>query len=84
MDLKTLHHELRTPLTGILGLAELMKQEALSSEQRSDVEAIYACGERLLKFCEVLLSKIQQETEISETQNLKYRNANRFFCLAPK
>lgn len=81
MDLKTLHHELRTPLTGILGLAELLKQEPLSSEQLSDIQAISACGERLLQFCEVLFSKVHQDTGLNfKEDKLMHKDTRRFFA----
>jgi signal transduction histidine kinase len=56
-------HELRTPLNSILGFAQLILAGASDSEEevRSNVEAIYESGERLLKLInEVLdLAKIE-------------------------
>lgn len=41
-------HELRTPLNGILGFAELIRNEARDDETRDYAETIYQCGQHLL------------------------------------
>ena len=41
-------HEIRTPLHGVMGLAELLKKEALSAEQADYVEMIHSSTENLL------------------------------------
>lgn len=55
MSLRDLSHELRTPLTGILGNAELLKTENLSSWQESCVLEILRAGDALLKLADILL-----------------------------
>lgn len=42
-------HEIRTPLTGILGLADLLGETALSAEQKAYVAALGASGTTLLR-----------------------------------
>ena len=41
-------HEIRTPLNGILGLAQLLEREALSSDQMEMVQRMRQAGESLL------------------------------------
>lgn len=48
INLNELSHELRTPLTGILGLAEELKREPLTSKQQEYIEDIRLAGVRLL------------------------------------
>ena len=45
--LATISHEIRTPIHGILGLAELLRQDALSCDARRYVEAIARSGQML-------------------------------------
>lgn len=54
-------HEVRTPLNGILGMAQIMKQDALEPEQQERVDIILDSGETLLSVLnDVLdLSKIE-------------------------
>ncbi len=60
--LANMSHELRTPLNGILGYAQILKQNKnLTSQQNSGVQIIHQCGEHLLTLInDVLdLSKIE-------------------------
>jgi signal transduction histidine kinase/CheY-like chemotaxis protein/HPt (histidine-containing phosphotransfer) domain-containing protein len=59
--LANMSHEIRTPLNGILGMAELLRTTALSSEQRDYVELVRQSAEALLRLLnDVLdLSKIE-------------------------
>jgi len=59
--LATMSHEIRTPLNGVLGMADAMSRDRLSSAQRQRLETIRQSGEALLAILnDVLdLSKIE-------------------------
>ena len=48
-------HEIRTPMNGVLGMAQLMKDTPLSSEQGEYVEAISTSADNLLKIINNIL-----------------------------
>ena len=54
-------HEIRTPLNGILGMADLLRDTALSAEQTAYLRAMQTSGETLLALIEEILdfSKIE-------------------------
>ncbi|WP_257839024.1 PAS domain S-box protein [Phenylobacterium sp. J426] len=69
--LATISHEIRTPLNGVLGMAQAMAGDALSSAQRERLSVIRESGETLLALLnDVLdLSKIEAgklELEVAE------------------
>ena len=60
--LSNMSHELRTPLNGVLGYAQLLRQDpVLSNRQKESLDAIESCGQHLLTLInDVLdLSKIE-------------------------
>jgi two-component system sensor histidine kinase BarA len=59
--LSNMSHELRTPLNGILGYAELLKEELFDAEKRSFAQYIHDSGTHLLSLVNSLLqiSKIE-------------------------
>lgn len=69
--LANMSHEIRTPLTGIIGYAELLKQEDLADHQMSLVEKIYSSGRRLGHTLNSILdlSKIENSTQKIELKH---------------
>jgi CheY-like chemotaxis protein len=59
--LATMSHEIRTPLNGVLGMAQAMALDDLSSDQRERLEIIQRSGEALLDILNDILdlSKIE-------------------------
>lgn len=53
--LANMSHELRTPLNGILGYAEILRDELASPLHRSFAETIHTCGIGLLRLIEAVL-----------------------------
>ncbi|MFH0735525.1 MAG: PAS domain S-box protein [bacterium] len=64
--LANLSHEFRTPLNGILGFAEIMKNELTEPDQRDMAEFIVSAGQRLLATLTSILdlSELQSESII--------------------
>ena len=67
--LANMSHEIRTPMNGILGFADLLLEEELTTEQREAAETIKKSGENLLSLINDILDlskveskKIQLET----------------------
>lgn len=56
VDYHTLSHELRTPLVGILGITELMQDEALTAFQKDQLNCIRQAGVRLLEVINKILN----------------------------
>lgn len=75
--LANMSHEIRTPLNGILGMAQVLEHEQLSSLQHESVRTILDCGQTLMTLLnDVLdLSKIEAgkldiATAETETKNV--------------
>jgi len=60
--LATVSHELRTPLNGILGFAELLRNELSDPEQLQYAEIIHGSGEHLLKLVSEILDLAKIES----------------------
>lgn len=54
-------HELRTPASGMLGMAELLRASALSSEQASHVDALSVSARHLLRLIDDILDAARLE-----------------------
>jgi signal transduction histidine kinase/CheY-like chemotaxis protein len=53
--LTTMSHEIRTPISGILGMADLLREASLDSENASYVEAIRSSGSALITLIDEIL-----------------------------
>lgn len=89
--LYTISHEIRTPLNGIIGMTELLKETALSLEQKELVETITNSGKTLLGLINDVLdfSKIESgkmELHITEFDPNEYIDTlcKSFFFTATK
>ena len=70
--LATMSHELRTPLTGLLGMADLLATEPLSSDQRGYVEAMRTSGGHLLAVINNVLDFSRIEAGRLELQRVDF------------
>jgi PAS domain S-box-containing protein len=59
--LSNMSHELRTPLNGILGFAEILKEELRSSEYEIMVDNIFNSGQRLMSTLNSIITLSQLE-----------------------
>jgi len=53
--LANMSHEIRTPMNGVIGMTELLQEQALSDEQRNMVGIVRSCGEQLLSIINDIL-----------------------------
>lgn len=60
--LATLSHEIRTPMNGVLGNAQLLMSDDLTSEQKKRLEVLHQSGEHMMTLLDEILdySKIEQ------------------------
>ncbi|MCX6267276.1 MAG: PAS domain S-box protein [Bacteroidetes bacterium] len=59
--LANMSHEFRTPLNGILGFAEILKEELSNSEYESMIDNIYNSGQRLMATLNSIITLSQLE-----------------------
>ncbi|MBA4807398.1 HAMP domain-containing sensor histidine kinase [Brevundimonas sp.] len=71
--LANVSHELRTPLNGVLGMAEVLSQEALTPRQRERLEILKASGHQQLRLIEELLDVVRLDDGAVKLENEEFR-----------
>jgi signal transduction histidine kinase/DNA-binding response OmpR family regulator len=59
--LASLGHEIRTPMNGVLGMSELLASEALTDEQREQLQTLRSSAQELLRIVDQLIDFVRLE-----------------------
>lgn len=70
--LTTMSHELRTPMNGIIGIAQLLKESDLGSEQQEQVDVILKSGTALMKILNQILDLSKIEADSFEIESVPF------------
>ncbi len=70
--LATMSHEIRTPLNGVLGMAQVMAMDELSSGQRERLDVIRQSGEMLLAILNDILDLSKIEAGMLELEDTEF------------
>jgi PAS domain S-box-containing protein len=81
--LTNMSHELRTPLNGILGYAQLLRQDTtLTNQQHHNLTIIHQCGEHLLTLINDILDLAKIEAQKMELYPTEFHLPNFLHSLA--
>lgn len=70
--LANMSHEIRTPMTSIFGMAELLSETKLSSEQNELVECIIKSGDSLIRIINDILDLSKVEAGLIELEEINF------------
>ncbi len=70
--LSTVSHEIRTPLNGIIGMAEILSDSQLNTEQRTNLKTLLSSGNSLLAIINDVLDMSKIEADALELEEIPF------------
>ncbi|WP_186645636.1 ATP-binding protein [Fluviispira vulneris] len=77
--LANMSHEIRTPMNGIIGMCNLLLEEAISTKQREKLKIIQNCGYLLLEIINNILDLSKIEAKKIEIEKISFHLDNTIF-----